>query len=84
MPTATATLLEGMRERGYAFVDLETALKDPAYQRADAYTGKWGPSWIHRWAIGEGKPKEFFAGEPKVPQWVLDYAGIDSEYGADL
>jgi len=72
-------LLEGLRKRGYAFVDLDTAMKDPAYERADAYTGKWGPSWIHRWAIGENKPKEFFAGEPKVPQWVLDYAGIDSE-----
>ena len=72
-------LLEGMREHGYTFVDLESALKDPAYQRADAYTGKWGPSWIHRWAIGEGKAKEFFAGEPKVPQWVMDYSGIDSE-----
>ena len=72
-------LLEGMRQRGYAFVELESALKDPAYQRADAYTGKWGPSWIHRWAIGEGKPKEFFDGEPKVPQWVMDYSGIDSE-----
>ena len=72
-------LLQGLRKRGYAFVDLEAALQDPAYQRADAYTGKWGPSWIHRWAIGEGKPKKFFAGEPKVPQWVLDYAGIESE-----
>ncbi len=72
-------LLEGLRQRGYAFVDLDTAMKDPAYQRPDAYTGKWGPSWIHRWAIGAGKPKDFFAGEPKVPQWVLDYAGIDSE-----
>jgi peptidoglycan/xylan/chitin deacetylase (PgdA/CDA1 family) len=72
-------LLEGLRQRGYAFVDLDTALRDPAYQRADAYFGRWGPSWIHRWAIGEGKPKEFFAGEPKVPQWVLDYAGIESE-----
>jgi peptidoglycan/xylan/chitin deacetylase (PgdA/CDA1 family) len=72
-------LLEGLRQRGYAFVDLDTAMQDPAYERADAYTGKWGPSWIHRWAIGENKPKEFFAGEPKVPQWVLDYAGIESE-----
>src|SRR6478735_3043854 len=72
-------LLEGLKGRGYDFIDLETAMKDPAYQRADAYTGKWGPSWIHRWAIGEGKPKEFFNGEPKVPQWVLDYAGIESE-----
>jgi peptidoglycan/xylan/chitin deacetylase (PgdA/CDA1 family) len=72
-------LLEGLRQRGYAFDDLDTAMQDPAYERADAYTGKWGPSWIHRWAIGENKPKEFFAGEPKVPQWVLDYAGIESE-----
>jgi peptidoglycan/xylan/chitin deacetylase (PgdA/CDA1 family) len=72
-------LIAGIRARGYSFIDLETALKDPAYKRADAYTGKWGPSWIHRWAIGEGRPKEFFAGEPKVPQWVMDYAGIDSE-----
>jgi peptidoglycan/xylan/chitin deacetylase (PgdA/CDA1 family) len=72
-------LVAGLRARGYAFVDLEAALKDPAYKRADAYTGRWGPSWIHRWAIGEGRPDEFYAGEPKVPQWVLDYAGIDSE-----
>jgi hypothetical protein len=72
-------LLDAMRKRGYAFIDLESALKDPAYQRADAYTGKWGPSWIHRWAIGENKPKEFFAGEPIVPQWVKDYSGIQSE-----
>jgi len=72
-------LLEGLKGRGYDFIDLETAMKDEAYKRPDAYTGKWGPSWIHRWAIGENKPKEFFAGEPKVPQWVLDYAEIESE-----
>jgi peptidoglycan/xylan/chitin deacetylase (PgdA/CDA1 family) len=72
-------LLAGLRARGYGFIDLETALKDPAYERADGYFGKWGPSWIHRWAIGEQRPKEFFAGEPKVPPWVMAYAGIDSE-----
>jgi peptidoglycan/xylan/chitin deacetylase (PgdA/CDA1 family) len=76
---AYGELLDGLRKRGYAFIDLESALQDPAYQRADAYTGRWGPSWIHRWAIGENKPKEFFAGEPVVPQWVKDYAGIQSE-----
>ncbi|MEO8160727.1 MAG: polysaccharide deacetylase family protein [Arenimonas sp.] len=72
-------LLAGLRARGYGFIDLATALKDPAYKRADAYIGKKGPSWIHRWAIGEQRPQEFFAGEPKVPQWVLDYSGIDAE-----
>ena len=72
-------LVAGIRKRGYEFVTLEDAVKDPAYKRADAYLGKWGPSWIHRWAIGENRPKEFFAGEPKVDDWVMQLAGVDSE-----
>jgi len=74
-----AELIAGIRKSGYAFITLEDALRDPAYLRADAYTGKWGPSWIHRWAIGEGRPKEFFAGEPKTAPWVMELAGVDSE-----
>lgn len=72
-------LIDGIRGRGYDFITLETAMQDPAYKRDDAYLGKWGPSWIHRWAIGESKPSEFFAGEPKVPAWVMTLAEIDSE-----
>lgn len=72
-------LVDAIRARGYDFITLETAMQDPAYKREDAYLGKWGPSWIHRWAIGESKPKEFFAGEPKVPAWVMTLAEIDSE-----
>ena len=72
-------LIDGIRGRGYDFITLETAMQDPAYQRDDAYLGKWGPSWIHRWAIGESKPSEFFAGEPKVSAWVMTLAEIDSE-----
>ena len=72
-------LVRGIRARGYRIVTLEDALRDPAYQRADAYTGRWGPSWLHRWAIGESRPKEFFAGEPTVPRWVMDLAGVTSE-----
>lgn len=72
-------LLAGVHARGYRVVPLAEAMRDPAYARADAYTGRWGPSWLHRWAIGEDKPPEFFAGEPRTPRWVLDLAGIDSE-----
>lgn len=74
-----AALVEGIATRGYQFIDLEQAMQDPAYQRVDAYTGRWGPSWLHRWAIAENRPKEFFAGEPRVDAWVLQLAGIDSE-----
>ncbi len=72
-------LVDGARQRGYRFVTLDEAMKDPAYQRPDSYTGRWGPSWLHRWAMAEQKPKEFYAGEPLVPQWVLDLAGVESE-----
>ena len=72
-------LVAGVRARGYRTVSLAEAMQDPAYARADAYTGAWGPSWLHRWAIGEKKPPEFFAGEPATPQWVLDLAGVEGE-----
>lgn len=43
------------KERGYEFVDLETALKDEAYAKADRYYGREGISWLHRWALEEGR-----------------------------
>jgi peptidoglycan/xylan/chitin deacetylase (PgdA/CDA1 family) len=51
-----------MRMRGYRFITLDRALDDPAYRSADAYHGSAGITWIHRWAITQGKPKAFFAG----------------------
>jgi hypothetical protein len=29
--------------------------------------------------MAEEKPREFYAGEPGVPKWVLDLAGVESE-----
>lgn len=76
---ALPALLERLRKRGYEFVDLDTALADPAYRHADAYRGRAGISWLHRWAITEKKPKSFYEGEPAVPQHVLDLAGVEGE-----
>lgn len=74
-----AALIRGIERRGYGFVTLEDAMRDPAYLREDGYRGRYGPSWLHRWAMAEKKPKEFYYGEPTVPRWVLDLAGVDSE-----
>lgn len=76
---AYAELIAGIQRRGYRFVTLEDAMRDPAYLREDGYHGRYGPSWLHRWAMAEQKPKDFYAGEPVVPRWVLDLAGVDSE-----
>lgn len=59
-----------MRRRGYRFITLDEALKDPAYQHADRWYGNGGISWLHRWALTDGKKGAFFAGEPEVPDWI--------------
>jgi peptidoglycan/xylan/chitin deacetylase (PgdA/CDA1 family) len=72
-------LVEALRGRGYEFVPLGRALEHPAYARTDGYSGAFGPSWIHRWAIADGKTGDFFAGEPATPAWVMALAGVESE-----
>ncbi len=64
-------ILSRLESRGYRFVSLEDALKDPAYATADGYIGTKGPSWLHRWSLsltGRWRLEE----EPDPPKWVLD------------
>ncbi len=76
---ALPDLLDRLRRRGYAFIDLDTAMNDPAYQHEDGYRGRAGISWLHRWAMAENKPRSIYEGEPAVPQHVLDLAGVKGE-----
>ena len=66
---AMPDLLAMMRARGYEFVSLETALKDPAYSLPDEYYGKGGFSWLHRWSKTKGMPPK---AEPDEPAWLLE------------
>lgn len=72
-------LCDMMREKKYEFITLEEALKDEAYKSPDTFIKNNGISWIHRWAITQGKKKDFFGNEPKSSKWVADYAGINYE-----
>ncbi len=68
-------LLEVIEARGYRFVTLEAALEDDIWtERRDEYFGPAGISWIHRWALTEGREGAFFAGEPELPDWVTELA----------
>ena len=58
-----------LRGRGYRFITLAEALKDPAYGSRDEYYGPAGISWFHRWALTAGK-RGIFAREPVVPDWI--------------
>ena len=68
---ATFDRLAGwLRGRGYRFITLSEALKDPAYQHRDEYVGPAGMTWLHRWALTDGMKGSTFAGEPPVPAWI--------------
>ena len=43
-----------LKRRGYTFVTMEQAMRDPAYRLPDTYTGERGDSWIARWAATKG------------------------------
>lgn len=60
-------LLRMFERRGYRFITVDAALRDPAYAMRDGYTGPQGLSWIHRWGIGKGMPVVM---EPREPEWV--------------
>jgi peptidoglycan/xylan/chitin deacetylase (PgdA/CDA1 family) len=60
-------LLDMFRRRGYTFVTLGRALKDPAYQLPETYVGEGGFSWIHRWSKSKGMASK---GEPDPAEWV--------------
>ncbi len=58
-----------VRKRGYSFISIAEALRDPIYKRSDNYVGGYGISWMHRWAMDAGKRPP---GQPDVPDWVMN------------
>lgn len=65
------SMLQTLTARGYRFVTLEAALEDPAYATVDAYVGRWGWSWFHRWRMGlEMEP--MLREEPDPPAWIME------------
>jgi len=69
-------LAEGIKSKGYEFISIEEALTDKAYLSEDKFVKNGGISSIHRWAITKGKTKEFFQGEPEVPEFVQKASGL--------
>lgn len=66
-------LLDAVKARGYGWVSLEDAIRDPAFNRpVDGYTGPAGINWLQRWAMTAGMDRSLFRGEPEVPAWVQE------------
>ncbi len=67
-----------LKKRGYDFIKLEDAMTDDAYKLPDTFVKRNGISWLHRWALEKGK-ENVLADEPRVPDFVLKAAGLESE-----
>lgn len=63
-------LVEMLKRRGYGFVTMDEALKDSAFSQPNSYAGKWGISWIERWAIDKGVD---VSGDPVLPAYMLQF-----------
>jgi peptidoglycan/xylan/chitin deacetylase (PgdA/CDA1 family) len=55
-------------KRGYRFVSLDEALKDPVYALPETYVKANGVSWLHRWTFTAGRPIRW---EPDPPDWIV-------------
>lgn len=65
------TVLDDLVARGYRFVTLDEAMRDPAYRTTDTWVGRGGPTWLFRWSRSLGQSVSF-AGEPEPPSWVTE------------
>lgn len=69
-------LAEMYLRNDYEFVTLETALKDPAYQTEITAFGRWGISWLDRWALSrEDFDKSILKEDPELPKFIEEEVG---------
>jgi peptidoglycan-N-acetylglucosamine deacetylase len=61
-----------LRRRGYRFITLDEALKDPAYSLPAAQSTR-GLSWIHRWMLAKDLAMQE---EPLEPVWIRESARL--------
>lgn len=66
-------LLELYTSRGYRFVSLDEAHRDPAYVGATTFVSRYGPMWGYRWAR-ERRVRVNGAAEAEPPEWLTRYA----------
>ncbi|HEY6211976.1 MAG TPA: polysaccharide deacetylase family protein, partial [Vicinamibacterales bacterium] len=72
-------LMAMIRRRGYRFITIDDAMRDPAYASKDTWASDAGVSWIERWGVSRGIPESVFDSDPHVPLWVQKIAGIKDD-----
>lgn len=65
-------LAEIYTKNGYKFATMDQTMVDEAYKTTITKFGRYGISWLDRWAISQGKTGDFFKGDPETPKYVAD------------
>ncbi len=65
-------LAELYTKNGYKFTSMDLTVADEAYKTPITKFGRYGISWLDRWAISQGKTGDFFKGDPETPKYVAD------------
>ncbi|MGE5363418.1 MAG: polysaccharide deacetylase family protein [Bacteroidota bacterium] len=58
------------RRNNYEFISMDKALEDEVYKTPVSVYGKWGISWLDRWALSMGKKGDFFRDDPVTPEYI--------------
>jgi peptidoglycan/xylan/chitin deacetylase (PgdA/CDA1 family) len=67
-----AQLADIYLKNGYKFTTMDKIMTDEAYKTAITKFGRYGISWLDRWATSQGKTGDFFKGDPETPKYVAD------------
>lgn len=57
-------LLAALIKRGYSFISLDEAMKDPVYRQQDYYEQRYGISWVYRWIKDEKQRVQLMRAAP--------------------
>lgn len=64
-------VVDAFHSKNYSFINLKEALKDHAYHSPITHFGKYGISWLDRWALSQKKGLDILKNEPKVPKYIM-------------
>ena len=68
------SLISTFKRNNYIFVNMDKAIEDKSYKTDITVFGKWGISWLDRWALSQGKKRDFFIEDPVTPGYITKLA----------
>ena len=60
------TLVAALQQKGYSFITLDEAMKDPIYKTKDYYMQQPGISWVYRWIKDDKERKALIDKGPNI------------------